>query len=352
MRVWQRRTRLFLSIGVFVAVFAATGCSVLLLTRAATSSVAIEAENGAMAGGTTSVTVTGASGGKATKFAAAPPASGSVTVAAVSDIQYGPSGINRAGVASRVAAMNSDYVIMAGDLAYNGTSSQYSAFNSDYGAIKSKIRPTLGNHDNYSSDNGGAYNTYWGSALHGTMPNFWYSFNAGAWHIVGLNTGVSNSTASYAVGSTQLTWLESDLAANDSKPTLIFFHAPRYTAADYSGDTGLQNSVKAIWNIALAHKVELIVNGHDHSYQRFAPMDANGAAKSDGIREFIAATGGYNLRTVKSGAAPNLEKGSATTDATWCGALKLTLYSDHYAWEFQNIAGSVLDSGSATVHQH
>jgi hypothetical protein len=129
----------------------------------------------------------------------------------------------------------------------------------------------------------------------------------------------------------------------------MFFHAPRYTAANYSSQTSLQNSVKPIWDIALAHKVEIAINGHDHSYQRFAPMDSRGVATPDGMREFIAATGGYSLRTVKVGAAPNLEKGS-TTNATWCGALKLVLYADRYDWEFQNIAGTVLDSGSTPVH--
>lgn len=336
-------------IGVFVL---AVATILILFARAADTDYTAEAEHATRSGGATVVSDGSASGQQALKFTAGD--AGAATIVAVSDVHFGVDDTDRNGTVARVKALaaNANYVIMAGDLVYDGIASQYALFDEGYGSILAKLRPSPGNHDNYTDDDAASYNSFFTSngVLHGTKPDYWYSYDAGPWHIVSLNTGVGNSTADYSDGSEQLQWLESDLVAHAAQPTLMYFHAPRYTGSNYSNDTELQNSVKPIWKIALAHHVEVVVNGHDHSYQRFAPMDEAGNKLTGGVREFIAATGCYSQRNVDSGNVPNLEKWSTSTGTDWCGALQLKLYSDRYEWQFINNAGDVKDSGSTPVN--
>jgi 3',5'-cyclic AMP phosphodiesterase CpdA len=139
-------------------------------------------------------------------------------------------------------------------------------------------------------------------------------------------------------------WLKEDLAANAShKCTLAYFHHPLFS----SGDHGNQTKMKPTWDALYAANAHVVVNGHDHSYERFAPQNPSGAADSArGIREFVVGTGGAGLRpfaTIKA----NSEKRNADTH----GVLKLALNPTSYDWQFVPVAGKTFtDSGSTSCH--
>ena len=98
------------------------------------------------------------------------------------------------------------------------------------------------------------------------------------------------------------------------------------------------------WNLMYQHGVDLVLSGHDHTYERFAPQDANGRSSDRGIRQFVVGTGGYALYKMRT-RAPNSEVFNGTT----YGVLKLTLRSGRYDWEFIPIDGQTFrDSGSGS----
>ena len=144
--------------------------------------------------------------------------------------------------------------------------------------------------------------------------------------------------------SPMVSWLKEDLAANAShKCTLAYFHHPLFS----SGDHGNQTKMKPTWDALYAANADVVVNGHDHRYERFAPQNPSGAADSArGIREFVVGTGGASLRpfaTIKA----NSEKRNADTH----GVLKLTLNPTSYDWQFVPVAGKTFtDSGSTSFH--
>jgi hypothetical protein len=141
-----------------------------------------------------------------------------------------------------------------------------------------------------------------------------------------------------AQGSPQYEWLERDLAANDAACTLAFWHDPRFS----SGPHGPDVSVTPFWRLLRADGADIVLNGHDHLYERFRPQDPTGSRDSGGIREFVVGTGGEELYGI-TGAQPNSEV--RNTDAF--GVLRLTLGDGRYDWSFLPALGaSFTDSGS------
>jgi hypothetical protein len=228
-------------------------------------------------------------------------------------------------------------VFTAGDNAYSsGSTSNFSSYyNPTWGKFKSRTRPAPGNHD-YNTSGAKPYYTYFGSNA-GPSGRGYYSYNVGDWHVVSLNSNISMSS-----GSAQEKWLKADLAANPAKCTLAYWHHPRFS----SGTHGSSTKSKVIWQDLYNAGAEIVVVGHDHDYERFAPMTAGGTKDlAKGIREFVAGMGGTGHRSM--GKIANSEARNPST----FGVLKLTLAPSSYQWDFVPVAGKTYhDTGSGTCH--
>jgi acid phosphatase type 7 len=232
-------------------------------------------------------------------------------------------------------------VFTLGDNAYNsGTSAEFAnCYNPTWGRHKARTKPSVGNHE-YLTSGASGYFGYFGAAA-GDPKKGYYSYDRGDWHVIVLNSNCSQVPC--AAGSAQDTWLRADLAAHPNKCTLAYFHAPLYS----SGQHGNSTSVRPFWEALYKANADVVLSGHDHNYERFAPQNPYGAFDSArGIREFVVGTGGTYLRpfgTIK----PN----SVSRNATTHGVLKLTLNSGGYAWKFVPVAGKTFtDSGTASCH--
>ena len=233
-------------------------------------------------------------------------------------------------------------VMAVGDLAYpDGTKSNFDCYDKTWGRVKSRTRPAVGNHEFHSAD-AAFYFSYFGDVA-GSYKEGFYSYELGTWHIVVLNSECAEVGGCNA-GSREEKWLRADLAAHPAACTLAYFHKPLFSSGDKHGD---DPELKPIWQALYDGNADIVVNGHDHDYERFAPQDPDG--KTDdrrGIREFVAGTGGKNLRPFGT-TKPNSE----VRDMTAFGVLKLTLRPKAYDWQFIPVAGkSFTDSGSGTCH--
>ena len=233
-------------------------------------------------------------------------------------------------------------VAALGDIAYpNGTAANFrDCYAPTWGRHRSRTRPAVGNHEYKATSAATPYFDYFGSSA-GPRGKGWYSYDLGAWHVVVLNSNCA-FVGGCGPSSAQVTWLKADLSANAGDHVLAYFHHPRYS----SGLHGNEGGVQTLWEVLYAAGAELVLNGHDHSYERFAPQDPWGRADTTfGIREFVVGTGGTALRP-KSRNVANSEVFSASH-----GVLKLTLRADGYDWAFVPIAGkSFTDAGTGTTH--
>jgi hypothetical protein len=266
-----------------------------------------------------------------------------VTIAG--DISGGDAGDEPNVTASLVEGIDPTVALTAGDNAYMaGTLSEYMTYyDPTWGRFKTKTRPSPGNHEYDSTGAQGYYDYFDGTGQSdgpaGPRGKGYYSFDVGSWHLIALNPHIDSST-----GSPQEQWLRADLANHPGHCTLAYWHEPRFTSGDvHSNDT----SVAPFWQDLYAAKADVVVNGHNHEYERFAPQNPDGIADAtNGIREFVAGTGGaglYGFGTVQ----PN----SQVRNNTAHGVLKLTLHQGSYDWSFVPVPGETFtDSGSATCH--
>ena len=230
-------------------------------------------------------------------------------------------------------------VFTAGDNAYpGGTAEQFAkCYHPTWGRQKNRTRPSVGNHEFHS---GGAtpYFDYFGANAGDPLRGY-YSYDLGGWHIVVLNSECAEVGGCNS-GSTQEKWLRQDLQTHPSACTLAYWHKPLFSSGAKHGN---DLEMKAFWQDLYAAKVTVVVNGHDHDYERFAPQDPDG--KSDatrGIREFVVGTGGKNHRPFAE-PKPNSE----IRNADAFGVLKLVLRPNSYDWFFVAESGkSFADSGS------
>lgn len=226
-------------------------------------------------------------------------------------------------------------VLAAGDLAYpNGSSEDFArCYTPHWGEFKDRTYPAPGNHE-YGTPDAAGYFSYFGARA-GEPGKGYYSFDLGAWHIVSLN-----SNRELEAGTPQLQWLEADLRRHRQRCVLAYWHHPRYS----SGPHGSDEKMQAIWALLQRNGVSVIVTGHDHIYERFAPMNAQGEGDPvRGMRSFVVGTGGAKPYALKQRHAL-----SETADGQAWGVLKMTLHATGYAWEFLPVAGQTLrDAGSA-----
>jgi hypothetical protein len=230
-------------------------------------------------------------------------------------------------------------VYTLGDNAYDsGTLTEYNTYyDPSWGRHKARTKPSPGNHE-YNTPGATGYYTYFGAAA-GDPAKGYYSFDLGNWHLI-----VINSEIAHTAGSAQEQWLVADLAASTKPCALAYWHKPRFTSgANHAPDT----SFGAIWQDLYNANADVVLSGHNHNYERFAPQNPSGQADpARGIRQFVAGTGGrshYLFGTIQ----PNSEVRNSDT----YGVLKLTLHSNSYDWQFVPEAGhNFTDSGTGSCH--
>ena len=236
-------------------------------------------------------------------------------------------------------------VLTLGDNAYpEGTAEDFAeCYDPSWGQFKERTRPSPGNHE-YHTEGASGYFDYFGEAA-GDPDEGYYSYDLGAWHIVALNSNCGEGEIRCGPGSAQVRWLEEDLANNDEEAcTLTYFHHPLFTSGEYRPG---EERMERLWEILYDAGVDVVLNGHDHNYQRFAPQDPQGRADpEDGIREFVVGSGGRSNYQISHPIA-NTE---VYNDDTY-GVLELTLHPKRYEWEFVPVEGeSFTDSGAAQCH--
>ena len=229
-------------------------------------------------------------------------------------------------------------VFTLGDNAYeNGSAADFAnCYEPSWGRHKARTKPVVGNHE-YQSPGAQPYFDYFGAAA-GPPGKGYYSFDLGGWHIVVLNTNIERTAA-----SEQVVWLRADLTASTAQCTMALFHHPRFS----SGPAGNNATQQPIWDVLYQFGAEVVLAGHDHDYERFAPQTPAGVADAArGIRQFVVGTGGGALHTFGTVAANS----EFRNNTTW-GVLELELVPTGYTWSYITTpSGAVLDSGTGTCH--
>ncbi|MCW2762234.1 MAG: hypothetical protein JWR85_2435 [Marmoricola sp.] len=262
-----------------------------------------------------------------------------VRVVAVGDIACEPgrpvewTRCRQAATAALAQQLRPDLVLTLGDHQYEkGTLAEYDrSYAQSWGALLSRTRPALGNHE-YGIAGASGYYTYFRSRQPG--PPGYYRVAARRWNIYVLNSNCDQVSC-----RAEARWLNAQMKVHPSKCSLVTMHHPRYSSGREHGNTV---AVKPLWKAAYRHRNELVLSGHDHDYERFRPMNARGQIKRRrGMVEFVVGTGGKNLYHLGT-----RQRGSVYYQAQTPGVLFLALYRRAYSWSFRSIAGTVLDSGS------
>ncbi|HTG37093.1 MAG TPA: metallophosphoesterase [Thermoanaerobaculia bacterium] len=238
-----------------------------------------------------------------------------------------------------------DAVLLLGDNQYyDGSLAAYqTSFAPTWGRLKPILRPAAGNHE-YQTPSATGYFDYFGAAA-GARSQGWYSYELGTWHVVVLNSNCAD-VGGCGPGSAQLRWLADDLAAHPRACTLAYWHHPRFSSGQHGDDA----TFDTFWRTLYAAGADVVLVGHDHDYERFAPQNPSGQADPEhGIRQFVVGTGGRETRPFAT-VRPNSEARNAQD----LGVLKLRLRADGYDWDFlplsENTGGRFADSGSGGCH--
>ena len=233
-------------------------------------------------------------------------------------------------------------VVTLGDNVYGRATAREFAncYGPTWGRFKARTKPSLGNHD-YAAPGAGGYFDYFGAAA-GPRGKGWYSYEAGGWNVVVLNSNCAEVAC--GKGSEQERWLRAELAAQSNQCTVAYFHHPRFSSDARHGNNA---AVGPLWEALYDYGADLVLSGHAHDYERFAPQNPAGVADpAFGIRQIVVGTGGrghYGFGGIK----PN----SQVRNATALGVLKLTLRPGSYDWSFLPQAGKTFtDSGTGACH--
>jgi hypothetical protein len=228
-------------------------------------------------------------------------------------------------------------VFIAGDNAYmDGSASDYrNCYHPTWGRHRHRTRPVPGNHE-YQTPNAAGYFDYFGASA-GPAGLGYYSYTLGSWLVLAVNSEVP-----LGVGSAQLQWVSDQLATNSHRCTLVYWHRPLFS----SGRNGPNPDMLQLWRVLYSMDVDIVLNGHDHLYERFAPQTPEGRLDPvKGIRQFTVGTGGAPLYEL-SGTAANSE----VIASVW-GVAAFTLQNDRYSWAFTPVEGeSFRDSGTGMCH--
>ncbi len=243
---------------------------------------------------------------------------------------------------ARLLDLISGTVFAAGDTAYpNGSAIDFAnCYEPTWGRHLARTRPAVGNHE-YQTPGAAAYYAYFGAAA-GDPAEGYYAFDLGEWRVIVLNTNCA--IVSCLAGSPQEQWLRAELAAGTAQCQVAVGHHPRFSSGNEHGSNA---TVQPLWQALHDAGAELLLSGHEHNYERLAPMNAVGEPDAAaGVRQFVVGTGGVGLRAGFSPVAT-----SEVRQASSHGVLQLTLGSGAYEWEFIPIAGQTFtDRGSGSCH--
>jgi len=227
-------------------------------------------------------------------------------------------------------------VFTAGDNAYmNGTAEEFRrCYDPSWGRHRSRTRPVPGNHD--YSGGGGPYFDYFGANA-GPAGAGYCGYTVGSWYVIALNSEIPSG-----LGTRQMEWLRSELSTHRTLCSAVYWHRPLFS----SGPHGENPDMRDVWRTLYEFDVDIVINGHDHTYERFAPQDPVGLRNaSRGIREFVVGTGGAPLYEF-----PFVRPNSEVRIAAW-GVAVFTLSAGGYQWEFVPADGmGARDSGAGTCH--
>jgi hypothetical protein len=225
-------------------------------------------------------------------------------------------------------------IFTTGDNVYeNGTFEEFQkCYTPTWGRHLARTRPSPGNHE-YNTPGAAGYFQYFGE-LAGPPNRGYYSYDHGAWKVLSLNSQVPATP-----GSAQYHWVAQELKSSSARCTMAYWHHPVFS----SGHDGNGTNMRAIFQLLFDNSADLVVVGHSHHYERFAPQDVNGRAMPGrGIRQFVVGTGGTYFTNITA-----IQPNSEVRDGRTNGVLKLTLAPTSYTWEFVPVAGATFrDSGS------
>ncbi len=294
-----------------------------------------------------------------------------VTIAAAGDIACSPlerpfnaglgtpAGCRQKAVADVVRSMNPAAFLAVGDIQqHDGTYDEFMAsYEPAFGDLKPITYPVPGNHE-YNTPGGAGYYQYFGASAQPATAST-YSFNVGSWHVIAINSTQCTPARPCGPGSAMSKWIAADVAANPTKCLAAFWHHPVYSA----GQHGNNAPMVPVWNQLHSYGADLVLNGHDHSYQRSKPLGqasltstgtvADPVVSDDGMRQFIVATGGQNNFTVPSATSSQaaidaMAVTAASPNPAVFGALRLRLGDGRYDFDFVPAEGvSFTDSGQA-----
>ncbi len=277
-----------------------------------------------------------------------------ITIAAAGDIACAPEDpvtpdrCHQQATSDLLLGIDPEAVLAIGDLQYNsGSLSDFNAsYHPSWGRLRDRTNPVVGNHE-YGTSGARGYFDYFGDRATPRQPGCrsncggYYSYDVGNWHIVALNSNCSRPNASCAAGSDQEKWLRADLAASSKECTLAYMHHPLFSSS--SGEPLTRPLVQALYD----HGTELLLAGHVHYYERFAPQDPNGVRDDDqGIRQLTVGTGGAFF----TGSSTRIAN-SEVKQRNRFGVLQLDLGADTYEWNFvADPSTPFTDTGSGTCH--
>jgi hypothetical protein len=242
--------------------------------------------------------------------------------------------------ADLVTGLNPNAVLALGDTQYeDGTPDEFAAYDESWGRFKDITLPVVGNHE-YQTPDAKGYYAYFGDRA-GEPGKGWYTTTVGTWRVIVLNSECAE-IGGCEPDSEQGRWLSSQLGGLP-RCTLAAFHRPRFSSGDEHGDNP---ELASLWSQLQKAGVDVVLNGHDHDYERFAPQDADGDP-ADGPVEFVVGTGGRSLR--------GFSHTSGRSSVRWSdsfGVLAMTLRADGYDWRFVGPSGApAVDSGTGTCRE-
>jgi hypothetical protein len=261
------------------------------------------------------------------------PGAGPLVVGAAGDGAGGDQ--SEAAAVSLIASWNPNLFLYLGDVYEKGTMTEFDNWyrpTSFYGRFRAITNPTIGNHE-YQNGAAPGYFGYWDNVPH------YFSVDTRGWHLISLDTNTAFGQT--APGTPQYQWLVDDLAANTQPCTLVYYHQPLYNI----GQEGSSSYIAPIWSLLAQHGVDLVVNGHDHTYQRWQPLDGAGNPNPGGVTEIIVGTGGHALGNFVT------SDSRVAASATEFGALRLDLNSGGATYQFVTTQGQTRDSGSIACSQ-
>ncbi|MGH2539866.1 MAG: metallophosphoesterase family protein [Actinomycetota bacterium] len=260
-------------------------------------------------------------------------------IAAAGDIaSAGSPGHGQQRTTSLLRSLRLTALLVLGDAQYeDGLYHEYlGSYDSTWGRFLRKTHPVPGNHD-YRTGDADGYFRYFGRRAHGAHGGY-YSFNLGRWHLIALNSSDGDGPS-----SAQLAWLRRNLRRNRDRCELAFWHHPRFSSGVNHGS---DRAMAPYWEVLQPAGVDVVLNGHEHNYERFKKMHPGGGASPNGMREFVVGTGG------KGGDYPFLSHPLRTSQVRLqgLGVLRMRLRPGAYSWQFVRPGGRILDRGSTSCH--